>query len=92
MTSFVFALDADATPLREAVVRACLEARFPLVRFEYGAMPFDGYENVISPISGYPHPTDPDAVIMRAPPADLVNQVREAFDDILLEAATMRVS
>ena len=63
-----------------------------MIKFEYGATPFDGYENVIIPISGYPHPTDPDAIIMRPPPADLVDEVREAFDDILLEAAMLRVS
>lgn len=92
MTSFVYSLHADASPTLEAIVKAGLEARFPAIGFIHGATPIDGFENVILPISGYPHPTDPDAIVMRPPPADLVDDVRETFGDLVRQASAFRPS
>jgi hypothetical protein len=61
MISFIFSLDHGATPLQEAVIRSGLEARFPEIRFDYGAEVFAGFENSIVPIHGEPHPTEPGA-------------------------------
>jgi hypothetical protein len=92
MISFIFSLDHGATALQEAVIRSGLEARFPGLRFDYGAEVIEGFENSIIPIAGEPHPTKPDVIVMSSIPSELVAEVREAFQDLLQQAKTVRPS
>jgi hypothetical protein len=92
MISFIFSLDHGATSMQETVIRSGLEARFPKVRFDYGAEVIDGFENSIIPVAGEPHPIEPDVTLMTPIPAELVAEVREAFQDLLQQAKTIRSS
>ncbi|MDB5515203.1 MAG: hypothetical protein JWQ17_1961 [Tardiphaga sp.] len=92
MISFVFSLDHGATAQQEALIRSGLEARFPEVRFIFGAEVVEGYENSILPIVGEQHPTEPGRIVMVQIPNELAIEVRAAFQELLLQAATVRPS
>jgi hypothetical protein len=92
MISFVYSLDQDATAQQEALIRSGLEARFPEVRFVFGAEVIEGFENTILPIAGEQHPTEPDRIVLTPIPNDLAIEVRAAFQELLLRAAMVRPS
>jgi hypothetical protein len=69
-----------------------LEARFPRVRFIYGAEVIEGYENSIMPIAGEQDPTEPDRFILTPIPNNLAIELREVFQELVLEARTFRPS
>lgn len=92
MTEFLFALHPGATSQQENIVTDGLEARFPGVRFMAFA-PGPALENAVIPLVGRPHPTEPDcAIVDNMPSDDLMEEVREAFRDLVWEAGKARAS
>jgi hypothetical protein len=92
MISFVYSLAQGATSQQEAMIQSGLEARFPRLRFIFEPEVLGGYENTILPIAGEAQPSEPDRIELTPIPKDLVNEVREAFQELLREAATVRPS
>jgi hypothetical protein len=92
MISFVYSLDPGATSQQEAMIQSGLEARFPGVRFIFGAELLGGYENTILPIAGEAQPSRPDRIVLTSIPKGLAIEVREAFQELVLEVATVRPS
>jgi hypothetical protein len=74
------------------MIQSSLEARFPRVRFIYGAEVIEGYENSIMPIAGEQDPTEPDRFILTPIPNNLAIELREVFQELVLEARTFRPS
>jgi hypothetical protein len=92
MISFVYSLDRGATSQQEAMIQSGMEARFPGVRFILGTEVLAGYENTILPIAGEQHLTEPDRIALTPIPNDLAIEVRAAFQELLLQAWTVRPS
>jgi hypothetical protein len=92
MISFVYSLDRGATSQQEAMIQSGLEARFPGLRFICDAEVLGGYENTILPIAGEAQPSEPDRIVLTPIPKGLAIEVREAFQELVLEVATARPS
>jgi hypothetical protein len=92
MISFVYSLDHGTTSQQAEMIQSSLEARFPRVRFIYGAEVIEGYENSIMPIAGEQDPTEPDRFILTPIPNNLAIELREVFQELVLEARTFRPS